>query len=125
MISCCTIHLADIPIGFTGAPIDSCGPTLRGSSILTKVLLHTLRTHMSTCQAKNQKNSTDVKCFHLSDTSMKYKCPSVYLTRIQPNTQDIIVSDNTTNEQWHKDKCSDHKIFPYDNTASAFSSQYD
>lgn len=75
---------------------------------------------------KNQKNSTDVKkCFYLSDTSMKYKCSSVYLTRIQPNTQDIIVSDNTTNEQWHKDKCSDHKIFPYDNTASAFSSQYD
>jgi len=29
MISCCTIHLADIPIGFTRAPFHSCGPTTR------------------------------------------------------------------------------------------------
>lgn len=35
MISCCTIHLADIPIGFTKAPFNRCGlfPCEEGPSL--------------------------------------------------------------------------------------------
>lgn len=46
------------------------------------------------------------KSFHLNSM----KCTSVYLTLIQPNTQDIIVPVNTTNEQWHGEQCSDHRM---------------
>lgn len=69
--------------------------TVWGSSILTKFLLHALRTHLTTCWAENQRSCMDVNAV--------FKCPSVYLTLIQSNTPDIIAAAITTNEQWHKE----------------------
>lgn len=78
-----------------GASQQLSSKTMRGSSILTKALLHTLRTHMSTCQADEWESCTGVKT-HLqrSEDSVKHKSPSVYLTPTQLNTQDITVTSD-------------------------------
>lgn len=90
MISCCTIHLADIPIGFTRVPFNNCDPTLWGSSLWPSVrlsLLNMLRAHLSTSHANSREKLhgcsqmlSRIELFHL-------KCTSVFLTLIVKHTR--------------------------------------
>lgn len=90
MISCCTIHLADNPIGFTRVPSDSCwSETVWGSSILTKVsrsparFKNTLEYLLGWKIGKAAQMERSAFTCQILLKSMKYKCTSVYLTLIQ------------------------------------------